>query len=392
MDSLLSVSEFSEKLKNTVEKNYCFVSLQGEISDIHESWSGHTYFQISDENASIRCVIFKYQKKNISYSLKKGHDFIIWGKVNYYEKRGEVSIIVNLVLPSGEGSEALKLKLLKEKLKKEGLFSSEHKKKIPEIVEHIGVVTSEGGAAVHDIVRVARTRFPSVKITLYPVPVQGESASKKIVKALKFLDEKEEIDVIVVGRGGGSSLDLSVFNNENLARAIVSAEKPVVSAVGHETDTTVADLCSSLSVSTPSAAAERIVKKASEISSDVDYLVDSMEQNIIQKIRNMNITLDRLMFIMSGPESWIEKKKHRLSYLVSEISQLANKHLQEYQRDFSDLYIKFIPLNPKLPLKHGYTLIHQNNSVVRTKKRFRKDSAFSIEFKDGTVSFKNKKS
>jgi exodeoxyribonuclease VII large subunit len=385
MENYLTVSELVKDIKGIVESQFGFVVIKGEVSNIKNSFSGHTYFSLKDGTAQIRCALFKYQKKNITHELVEDREYIVWGKVSLYEARCDLSIIVSLIVPFGEGRDALKLRMLKEKLSKEGLFKDEHKKLLPEFVEHIGVVTAEGGAAIHDIIRVGRNRFPGLRITLSPALVQGEGAEDTIVSAIEMLSREEGVDVIIVGRGGGSKEDLNAFNSEKVARAVVSSQKPVISAVGHEIDRTILDMVASFSVSTPSAAAELVTPEYKVMQDLISLSLGRMQQRIENILRENFIELDHIMHLFPHPENWLKEKGYRLNTLLMMAEKAVVGKYSKFKEHFSELNMRLETKSPLRPLENGYALVRQKGKIVKRAAGFKDGEELSIRFYDGEV-------
>ncbi len=278
--------------------------------------------------------------------------------------------------------------MLKEALHKKGVFNQEHKKELPEICQHIGVVTSAGGAAIHDIIRVGRNRFPSLKITLYPALVQGEKGEATIVKGIEELSKINDIDVIIVGRGGGAKEDLSVFSSEKVAFAVIHSEKPVVAAVGHEIDKTIIDLAASYSVSTPSAAAELVTSDSFQIISLIERDIQTMKERIKGAIRHASLRLDHIMASLQSPEHLIRERLYRVESLIVSAEQKVRRKIEKSKEKFYEINTKLETLSPLRPLENGYALIRQNSKIVKKKQMFAADLDFSVRFIDGEIEIK----
>ncbi len=254
----VSVSELTARLKSSVEREFGDLFVEGEISNFRRHSSGHWYFSLKDESASLRCASFRMQNRMIRFIPEDGLHVIARGGLSIYDARGEYQLIVAYMEPVGAGAMQLALEQLKKRLAGDGLFAADRKRPLPALPRCIGIVTSPTGAAVRDIIRVLKRRNEAVSVLIAPVRVQGEGAASDIARAIRLLNSRQEIDAIIVGRGGGSTEDLSCFNDEAVARAIYNSRVPVISAVGHETDFTIADLVADLRASTPSAAAEMV--------------------------------------------------------------------------------------------------------------------------------------
>lgn len=260
----ISVSELNSQARKLLEAGLARLWVEGEISNLARPASGHLYFSLKDESAQLRCAWFRQRQRGPTIGLKNGDQVLAFGKVSIYEARGEYQLIVEQLEGAGEGELRRRFEVLKKKLAAEGLFDQERKQPLPAMPRRIGVITSPSGAAVRDIVTVLRRRFPAIPVVIYPAPVQGAGAAAELVRAIATATERNECDVIVIGRGGGSLEDLWSFNEEALGRAIAGCPIPIVSAVGHETDFTIADLAADLRAPTPSGAAELIVPDQAE--------------------------------------------------------------------------------------------------------------------------------
>lgn len=261
----VSVSELTARLKTSIEREFADLFVEGEISNFRRHSSGHWYFSLKDESASLRCASFRIQNRMIRFIPEDGLHVIARGGLSIYDARGEYQLVVAYMEPVGAGALQLALEQLKKRLAADGLFAADHKRPLPLLPRCIGVVTSPTGAAVRDIIRVLKRRNEAVSVLIAPVRVQGEGAASDIARAIKLLNSRKEIDAIIVGRGGGSTEDLWCFNDEAVARAIYNSRVPVISAVGHETDFTIADLVADLRASTPSAAAEMVATARDEM-------------------------------------------------------------------------------------------------------------------------------
>src|SRR5216684_4888279 len=271
-----TVSELTAKIRDLLARNFTDIWVEGEISNCREAQSGHIYFTLKDDRSQVRCVFFKQQRRGIKFRPEDGLLVTVRGSISVYEARGEYQIYVENIEPVGLGALQLAFEQLKKRLEAEGLFDAAKKKPLPLLPNRIGLVTSPRGAAVRDVVRILRRRFPNVHLTVYPVRVQGEGAAGEIVKALKFFNQKKFVNVLILARGGGSMEDLWAFNEEPVARAIAASEISIISGVGHETDFTIADFVADVRASTPSAAAELVVQTRREFDTHVKSLQDAL--------------------------------------------------------------------------------------------------------------------
>ncbi|HUT84984.1 MAG TPA: exodeoxyribonuclease VII large subunit, partial [Thermodesulfobacteriota bacterium] len=284
---ILSISELTQLIKFQLEQSFDYLWVEGEISNFRIPSSGHFYFTLKDEKSQIRAVMFRSQNRTLEFSPEDGLSVICRGRLNVYETRGEYQLILDYLEPKGLGALQLAFEQLKQRLAQEGLFDPDHKKPLPQLPRKIGIVTSPTGAAIRDILNIIERRFANVGILIYPVKVQGEGAAQEIATALQELNQMPEIDVVILARGGGSIEDLWPFNEEVVARAIYHSEIPVISAVGHEVDFTIADFVADLRAPTPSAAAELVVRNKDDLIYNLNTVYVRLK-NSIRKIYEFN--------------------------------------------------------------------------------------------------------
>ncbi|MBR6472128.1 MAG: exodeoxyribonuclease VII large subunit [Firmicutes bacterium] len=341
------------------------VAVSGEISNLKYHSSGHVYFSISDDNSKINCFFPASYVKNLKYELGDGLNVTVTGKVTVYRKGGYYSLFVRSILVSGEGDLAMAFQLMKEKLEKEGLFDAAHKKSIPAFPRKIGVLTSETGAAVQDIIKIIRSRNDLVDIFVFPVLVQGEGAAQNIADALEFVNRNyKDIDTLIVGRGGGSQEDLWAFNEEVLARAIYASEIPVISAVGHEIDFSISDFVADMRAETPTAAAEMAVPDLNEFRKKLDQFRDTLLKELQSRLRYDELRTDTV-----------------LKQMRTEFDRKLTEHLHKLEK------LKLI-LEENAPfriMEKGYSVIEDpTGRVIRSGKELT-DGEYNVIFKDGKV-------
>ncbi|MBQ3368101.1 exodeoxyribonuclease VII large subunit [bacterium] len=387
-DVVVPVSAFVHDLKNAVEGAFGFVALRGEITNLTRAYSGHIYFTLKDNDAQIKCALFKNQQKMNKAELKNDAEYVVYGRISVYEPRTEITLVASLVVPFGEGLAAMQLKMLKEKLYKEGVFDQSHKKPLPEYPAVVGVVTAESGAAIHDIIKVSRKRFPAAQIVLSPALVQGRDAHLSIIAALEKLSALDEVEVIIIGRGGGSKEDLDAFNSEDLARAVIKCEKPIVSAVGHETDSTILDLAASFSVATPSAAAELIFPDSTEILQNTKHTVDLMRKETEGILFSKFMQLDNLTLSLKNPKEIINSILHDTERLMFKAEKILKELINQKSAELSDLEKRLETVNPLSPLQRGFAIVSQNGKTVKKSVELEPASPFEIRFGDGKVRIK----
>ena len=354
---VFTVSELSRLIKATLEDNFYNIRVKGEISGLKTNYSSGYYFDIKDEFAKLKCIIFKSDIRKIRCELKEGMSVTVYGRLNLYEPRGEYSFIVSEIEPFGYGELYVMFERLKEKLKKEGLFDESRKKTIPFLPERIGIVTSRSGAVLHDMVKIIKARFENVSIIFANASVQGLNAATEIAGAIELLNKYSErerkIDVIIVGRGGGSIEDLWAFNEEITARAIYNSKIPVISAVGHETDFTIADFVADRRASTPSNAAEISVPVKSELIRQVESLNARLQSAVYKIILNKKNSISHLIQNIEkvSPQRMIENKKIRINDLVENMLELVAGKINLLNINISHLRTRLFLKNPSNILK-----------------------------------------
>ena len=356
----VSVTDLNKYIKDKIalDENLNNVLVRGEISNFKNHYTGHMYFTLKDENSLIKCIMFKTYTSSLKFMPKDGMKVIVFGTVSVFERDGVYQIYVKSMQEDGMGSLHEAYEKLKAKLEDEGLFSIEHKKKIPLMPKSIGVLTSNTGSVIKDIINVSTRRNPNVYIKLLPVPVQGEGASLKIVEAIKLMNDKKLVDVIIIARGGGSLEDLWPFNEEILARAIYESEIPIVSAVGHETDFTISDFVSDLRAPTPSAAAELVVPNVSDLILKLDSYNNRFKLALKKKIEFMKLRYEKCINIRSFKEP-LEKINDRYMLLDKYIKQMKNGIINIYKdkRGRADnVILKLDTLSPLKTLIRGYSI------------------------------------
>jgi exodeoxyribonuclease VII large subunit len=333
------VSELNREIKRLLEESFPFVWISGEISNFRKPASGHCYFTLKDDRSQIGCVMFRSQANALKFNIEDGIHVIGLGRVALYEPRGTYQIIFEYMDPKGVGALQIAFDKLKKKLFDEGLFDERHKKSLPFLPQKVSIITSPSGAAIRDFIKVAHRRFPNLSVEIVGVRVQGDYASTEMIDAINYLNLKRNTDLIVLARGGGSIEDLSVFNDERLARAIFSSNLPVVSAVGHETDFTIADFVADLRAPTPSAAAEIVIPMRSELEHQARYFQEKLEKCMGTYLKLRRKDLEGLRYRIVHPKRRIEDAQmrlddlcHRLETLVSSI--LVRKKERLHQNRF----------------------------------------------------------
>jgi exodeoxyribonuclease VII large subunit len=337
-----TVSELTARIRDLLAKNFTDILVEGEISNCRPAPSGHIYFTLKDEKAQVRCVWFKQQQRGLRFRPEDGLKVSVRGSVSVYEARGEYQVYVESMEPVGRGALQLAFEQLKKRLEAEGLFDAKHKKTLPLLPRRIGLVTSPTGAAVRDVVRILRRRFSNVHLTLFPVRVQGEGAAAEIAKAIKYFNQQELADVLIVGRGGGSMEDLWAFNEEVVARAIFDSTIPVISGVGHETDFTIADFVADVRASTPSAAAEIVVNTRREfdqhLKQTVRTLTEQIRYRILVRSRRVHELAGRRGF--RRPLDLLRQQRQRADELTSRVALGLKARLEQLLKRFTAAHLR----------------------------------------------------
>jgi exodeoxyribonuclease VII large subunit len=340
---VFTVSELTERIRELLENKLPSVWITGEISNFRPAPSGHVYFTLKDDTSQIRCVMFKIQTRFLKFRLENGLHVIAWGRLSVYGLRGEYQLILDTMEPAGLGSLMLAFEQLKSRLAAEGLFDPSRKKPIPPFPKRIGLVTSSRGAAVRDMIRIIRRRLPATHILVSPATVQGDRAPEEITAAVRRLCEAGDVDVIIVGRGGGAIEDLWAFNDERVVRAVANCPLPIVSAVGHETDVTLTDFAADLRASTPSAAAEMLVPDKRELEAAVAHLGTRLRLAMSGILERYFKTVEGLLHRLHDPRRQIQEKRMRLDELTLRMGGAMRRKLDECKRELESAASRFKP-------------------------------------------------
>jgi exodeoxyribonuclease VII large subunit len=389
-DKIYTVSEVTRMVKQELESAFPLLWVEGEISNFYRHQSGHLYFTLKDEHSQLRSVMFRSMAQKVPFELEDGLQVVSRGQINVYEPRGEYQLMVEVVEPKGKGALQLAFEQLREKLKKEGLFDPKHKKKLPLLPKKVGVVTSPRGAAIIDILRTLERRFARLHILIYPVRVQGEGAADEIVEGIDYLGRVAGLDAIIVGRGGGSIEDLWAFNEEKVARSIFSSPVPVISAIGHEIDFTIADFVADIRASTPSVAAEILIEKEQSFEEHIKNLEKRMihyQQYFLQEQRHQVFSL--------AQHRAFQNMKVKLLNLEQKVDDLETKAWntirntqQRITEDKSAAFLmeeKMRGLSPLNILKKGYALCWRDGGqyLIRKIDEVKKEEELTVSFYKG---------
>ena len=407
----LSVTAINKYLKYKFDNdnNLTNVFLKGEISNLKYHTTGHLYFSVKDENSKINAIMFSSSAKKLNFSPIDGSKVLITGRISVYESSGSYQIYVSEMLEDGIGNLYIAFEKLKQKLASEGLFDEKFKKKIPKIPNRIGIVTAPTGAAIKDIISTIKRRYPLAETILFPSLVQGDMAANDIVKNIKIA-ENYEIDVLIVGRGGGSIEDLWPFNEEIVARAIFDCPIPVISAVGHEIDFTIADFVADMRAPTPTGAAEMSVPNISDLISNINNLKIRLNEAINKKINFQKLYLDSIKssFVIKNPMILFENKKQKLDSYLENLQNIFKNYIIDYRHKFDILKNNYILNNPSILykdkritlnnlieklelvnplgiLKRGYSLTYINNNIVKSINDVKSGNELLIRLQDGNI-------
>ena len=353
---ILTVTQLTYQLKNLLEGTFPDVWIEGEISNLTVPQSGHVYFTIKDEHSQIKAVLFKSSQRHLKFTLQHGMQVICRGRVSVYEPRGEYQLIIEYVEPKGVGALQKAFEELKARLEKEGLFDRGRKKPLPILPKNIGIVTSPTGAAIRDILRVIKRRHPRMAIRIYPVPVQGPESAPAIVEAIGYFNRERNVDVMIIGRGGGSLEDLWAFNEESVARAIHASRIPVVSAVGHETDFTIADFVADLRAPTPSAAAEMIVESEAHLRAAILSFESRVAMSMRRKLERLRATVRHAGRLLADPRKKLEQFSQRLDEMLGRLGLGLRHHVRRDRALLTSLTGALDHLNPLGILSRGYSV------------------------------------
>jgi len=386
---IYSITELTRQIKFLLESHFPNVWVKGEISNFKLHSSGHMYFSLKDENAQLPCVMWRGRNNLLFFMPKDGMKVVAQGNVTVYEKRGYYQFEVLELQPAGIGELQLAFEQLKQRLKAEGLFEAEHKKPIPAYPERIGIVTSATGAAIRDLVTVVGRRFPSVQLILNPVRVQGDGAAEDIARAIDEFNEYGQVDVLIVGRGGGSLEDLWPFNEEVVARAIFRSKIPIISAVGHEVDFSISDFVADLRAPTPSAAAELVVRNRDELLSTLQAMVQKMYRLLKEKIRYYRDKVNYLesSYALRRPADVIKEYNQRLDELTRTMETALTHQIERERARITALTKHLENLNPLSIMKRGYSICYreQDGHIIIDAVQLQKEDKIRVQFAKGQI-------
>ncbi len=386
----LTVSEVTNYIKRVLDNDFILnnLSVKGEISNLKYHSSGHIYFSLKDDKGKVNCVMFRGNAAFLKFKLEEGMEVIINGRASIYPATGSFQIYCDEIQKEGQGELFIKFERLKEKLSKEGYFDEDHKIMIPQYPKRVGVVTSPTGAAIRDIINVSRRRNDCVDIVLYPAKVQGIGAYKEVIKGIEYFNKKKNVDVIIVGRGGGSIEELWNFNEEDLAIAVYDSVIPIISAVGHEIDYTICDFVSDFRAATPSQGAEIAVPLKSEIINNINNMSSDLDECIQYKLKRCKTELESAerilkiyspMSIIANSYIEVDKLKERLNFAIK-------TKLNKEKKNIEHLNNLLIAYNPIKVIGKGYAIIEDDeNNIITSKNMLNEEKKLNIILKDGNV-------
>lgn len=427
---IFSVGELNENVRQLLEKNYGQVWVAGEISNFMQPTSGHMYFSLKDERGQIRAAYFRGRQRTLTFLPENGQQVIACGKLSLYPERGDYQLIIEHLLPSGEGALKQQFEALKEKLKREGLFLQEHKKPLPKQIKILGVITSASGAALQDVLSVLKRRWPMMQVIVYDSLVQGEQAPMQLIKALQFANQTNECDALLMTRGGGSLEDLWAFNDEHLAQAIFQSDLPIVSAVGHEVDFSISDFVADVRAPTPSAAAELLSPNQSDFmralkdleqklfneiedriqryqehlhhlskrlkhpadtlnaqAQHLDHLALRLKQAIQFQISQNRSRIDALIQRLRHPAEKLNEQKQIIERLENQLRQSMQYRLSSEREHFARLAERLNTMSPLSTLQRGYALVQaQDHRVITSAEQVNLCDELEISLSKGKLS------
>ena len=386
-DMAITVSDLNKYMKEKIAEDEYLnnILIKGEISNFKNHYTGHMYFTLKDEKSLIKCIIFKSYATKLTFMPKDGMKVMILGSVSVFERDGVYQIYARAMEEDGLGDLYTKYQELKKRLEQQGLFEEEHKMKIPMMPRVIGVLTSQTGSVIRDIINVSTRRNPNVYIRLLPVPVQGEGAAEKISNGIEYMNKNKLADVLILARGGGSLEDLWPFNEEIVAHSIYNSEIPIISAVGHETDFTIADFVADLRAPTPSAAAELAVPDIYEVKRKIETYQDRLRNSLIKKLELMNLRYEKCMSssVFKEPLRKINDNYIKLDNCIKQIENSIKVKHEKEKTKYIELIAKLDALSPLKTLYRGYSITEKNNKVIKSKEELKTNDLIEIRFVDG---------
>lgn len=382
-----TVSELNQMVRSLLEDAFPPIWIEGEISNFSCPSSGHWYFSLKDNSAQVRCAMFQGKNRNLNFLPKNGMKVIVRANISLYEARGEFQLIADMMEEAGDGALRRAFDELKNKLAQEGLFATDHKKPLPKFINTVGVVTSPTGAAVRDIIIVLKRRYPAMNIIIYPTAVQGTGSGMQIAKAISMANQRRECDLLIVGRGGGSLEDLWAFNEEVVARTIYASEIPIVSAVGHEIDFTIADFVADVRAATPSAAAELISPDSIELLQHLHNKQQILLQRILAFIKLHQYGTESLVKRLRHPGQRLQEQSQRIDEMEQRLCRAMKVNLQHRQHQLEKLIRAIHAVSPLATLARGYAIVTSTTShaIIRSSKQVNVGDKITAQLAEGML-------
>ena len=384
----ITVTQLNEYIKEKIDEDEYLnnILVKGEISNFKNHYTGHLYFTLKDENCLVKCIMFKSYAMKLNFEPKDGMKVMVFGAISVFERDGVYQIYVKAMEEDGLGDLYTKYQELKNKLEEQGLFLDEHKKKIPLMPKVIGVLTSKTGSVIKDIINVSTRRNPNVYIRLLPVPVQGEGAAEEIAKGIELMNDKNLADVLIIGRGGGSLEDLWPFNEEIVAHAIYNSKIPIISAVGHETDFTIADFVADLRAPTPSAAAELAVPDIYDLKEKINIYQKRLRMSLLKKVELMKLRYQKCMAssAFKEPTRNIEDKYLKLDNYIKIMENQIQKKIEQAKSNYIELVAKLDALSPLKTMARGYIIAQKQGEIIKSANELSTGDIVDLKFSDGS--------
>lgn len=391
-DMAITVSDLNQYIKNKIADDEYLnnILVKGEISNFKNHYTGHMYFTLKDEKTLIKCIMFKSYAQKLNFMPKDGMKVFLFGGVSVFERDGVYQLYVKAMEEDGLGDLYTKYQELKNKLEEQGFFEEEHKILIPKMPKVIGVLTSQTGSVIRDIINVSTRRNPNVVIRLLPVPVQGEGAAEKIAEGITYMNQKKLADVLILARGGGSLEDLWPFNEEIVAHSIYHSEIPIISAVGHETDFTIADFVADLRAPTPSAAAEIAVPDIYEVKQKILMSQNRLRMSLLKKVEVMKLRYEKIMssFVFKEPTRRIQENYILMDQQVKQLEKWIKAKQEKEKTKYGKLIAQLDAYSPLKTLARGYSITQKEGKVVKTKSELKSGDVVELRFTDGLTKAK----
>lgn len=383
----ITVSDLNQYIKNKIDEDEYLnnILVKGEISNFKNHYTGHMYFTLKDEKSLVKCIMFKSYAQKLTFLPRDGMKVILFGGISVFERDGVYQIYVKAMEEDGLGDLYTQYQELKNKLEEQGLFDEEHKMQIPKMPNVIGVLTSQTGSVIRDIINVSTRRNPNVVIRLLPVPVQGEGAAEKIAEGIELMNRNKWADVLILARGGGSLEDLWPFNEEIVAQSIYHSEIPIISAVGHETDFTIADFVADLRAPTPSAAAELAVPDIQEVKQKISTAQNRLKMALMKKLEVMRLRYEKSMssFVFKEPTRRIQENYIRIDNQVKQLEAIIQTKQEKEKARYSELVAKLDAYSPLKTLARGYSITQKEGKIIQSQQELKTGDIVELKFMDG---------